>query len=224
MVGYEYAPPAGSFLSRQTLNLDARYYLRIAENGVFAVRGRAFTSWGEFPDFLFFGGNSEMRGYDYLQFIGHDAYFTNAELRFPLVEAMATPIGVLGGIRGVFFFNFGAAGFDGQSFDAWTRDPTTVRPVVSFRLNPDTGQAEQVFGDPISVSGFRLVDARASYGIGLSTMALGFPIHFDWAWPTMFNKAWEDVVFAAEAAREGVSSGSDVFRKVRFQMWIGFDF
>jgi len=224
MAGYEYAPSAGGLLSRQTLNLDARFYQRIAENGVFAVRGRAFTSWGEFPDFLFFGGNSEMRGYDYLQFIGHNAYFTNAELRFPLVEAMATPIGVLGGIRGVFFFDFGVAGFAGQSLNAWTREPAAVRPVSDFRLNPDTGQVQQVLGDPVSISGFRLVNARASYGVGLSTMALGFPVHFDWAWPTMFNKEWEDAVFAAEAALEGVSSGSAVFRKVRFQMWIGFDF
>ena len=91
-------------------------------------------------------------------------------------------------------------------------------------IDPDTGQVQQVLGDPVSISGFRLVNARASYGIGLSTMALGFPVHFDWAWPTMFNKEWEDAVFAAEAALEGVSSGSAVFRKVRFQMWIGFDF
>ena len=40
-------------------------------------------SFGEFPDFLYFGGNSEMRGYEYLEFIGHDAGFVNAELRFP---------------------------------------------------------------------------------------------------------------------------------------------
>ena len=215
--GYEYAPAAGALLSRQTLDLDARYYQRIAETGVLALRGRAFRSWGKFPDFLFFGGNSEMRGYDYLQFIGHKTFFGNAELRFPLIEAMATPIGVLGGIRGAFFFNFGMAGFNEQPLDAWTSELTVVRPVVGFRQNPDTGIPEEVFGDPVGLSGFRLVNARASYGIGLSTMALGFPIHFDWAWPTLFNKTWEDVVFA----RQG---GSEVFRKVRFQMWIGFDF
>ncbi|NIQ93621.1 MAG: hypothetical protein GWN87_04990, partial [Desulfuromonadales bacterium] len=50
-----------------------------------------------------------MRGYDYLQFLGQRTFFGNAELRFPLIEAMATPIGVLGGVRGSFFFNFGMA-------------------------------------------------------------------------------------------------------------------
>ena len=43
------------------------------------------------------------------------------------------------------------------------------------------------------ISGFRLKDGRASYGIGLETFALGFPIHFDWSWRTLFNKDWEDV-------------------------------
>ena len=99
-VGYEFSPPIGdSFLSRQTLEVDARTYLRIASNGVLALRGRGYKSWGKFPDFTFFGGNSEMRGYDYLQFLGQKAFFGNAELRFPLVEAIATPIGILGGVR-----------------------------------------------------------------------------------------------------------------------------
>ena len=67
------------------------------------------------------------------------------------------------------------------------------------------------------MTGFRLQDSRASYGIGLETFALGFPIHFDWSWRTMFNKDWEDVVFAA-------AGGHDEFRKPRFSMWIGYDF
>jgi hypothetical protein len=67
------------------------------------------------------------------------------------------------------------------------------------------------------VEGFRLENARASYGISLTTLAIGFPIHFDWAWRTLFNQQWEDVVFAT-------SGGSKDFRRVRFSMWIGYDF
>jgi len=73
------------------------------------------------------------------------------------------------------------------------------------------------FGPEQAVSGFRLVDARASYGIGLQTFALGFPVHFDWSWRTLFNQGWEDVVFAQQG-------GSAAFRKPRFQVWIGYDF
>ena len=52
---YEYAPSFGGFLSRQSLDLDGRYYLRIAETGVLAMRARGFRSWGQYPDF--YSGN-----------------------------------------------------------------------------------------------------------------------------------------------------------------------
>ena len=68
-----------------------------------------------------------------------------------------------------------------------------------------------------AISGFRLQDGRASYGVGLETFALGFPIHFDWSWRTLLNKEWEDVAFAADG-------GSAEFRKPRFAVWIGYDF
>ena len=216
-VAYEYAPPLGQFLSRQSLDLDGRYYLRIAETGVLAMRARGFRSWGQYPDFSYFGGNSDMRGYDYLEFIGHKTFYANAELRFPLVEAMATPIGILGGIRGSFFFDFGMAGFNNQTLTAWDRDPAVVRPIVGYTVNSDTGQYAEVFGPATGVSGFRLVNARASYGISLATLAIGIPVHFDWSWRTLFNEEWEDIVFAS-------TGGSEDFRRVRFTMWIGYDF
>jgi outer membrane protein assembly factor BamA len=86
--------------------------------------------------FMYYGGNSEMHGYDYLQFVGHNAVYADAELRFPLIEAMLTPIGVLGGIRGVLFFNTGLAGFNGQDYSYSTTKDETVRPVVGFEVDP----------------------------------------------------------------------------------------
>jgi hypothetical protein len=41
---YEYAPSAGSLLSRQTADIDARYYMRIATNGVLALRARGLRA------------------------------------------------------------------------------------------------------------------------------------------------------------------------------------
>jgi hypothetical protein len=67
------------------------------------------------------------------------------------------------------------------------------------------------------IEGFRLVDSYASYGIGLETFALGFPVHFDWSYRTLFNKGWEDYKFAG-------AGGSAAFRKARFTAWIGYDF
>ena len=98
--------------SRQTFDGDARYYLRLGGTRPAGdARSAASRASARLPDFMYFGGNSEMRGYDYLQFVGQNAVFANAELRFPLIEAMLTPIGVLGGIRGVFFANIGGGYF-----------------------------------------------------------------------------------------------------------------
>jgi hypothetical protein len=224
-IGYEFAPKIGDgTLSRQTLDADVRYYLRMGSSGLLALRARGFRSWGDAPDFLYFGGNSEMHGYEYLEFIGDRAGYLNAELRFPFIEAMLTPIGVLGGIRGVLFANMGGASFGettdparpGQSFKWMSTSAETYTPVIGYQtLN--AFQQTPIFGQPTVVNGLRLVDARASYGIGLETFALGFPVHFDWSWKTLLNKDWEDLRFAA-------FGGSSAFRKPKFSLWIGYDF
>jgi len=220
---YEAAPPIGSALSRQRVDLDARYYMRLGGSGLLAMRARGFNSWGDNPDFLYFGGNSEMRGYDYLSFVGNRSVFLNAELRFPFIEAMLTPVGVLGGIRGVFFANMGGASFKGQSFNWMSTGTDSYTPILRYDVNPLNGIQTPIYGPEVQVSGLRLVDARASYGVGLETFALGFPIHFDWSWKTLLNKDWEDLKFFANGALEG-TSGHDWFREPQFQVWIGYDF
>jgi outer membrane protein assembly factor BamA len=186
------------------------------------MRARGFKSWGDYPDFMYFGGNSEMRGYDYLEFVGQNAFFLNAELRFPFIEAMLTPIGILGGVRGVFFANVGGANWDTQPFKAYSREPEIVRPIVDF----DRTTLQPILDAPRVIDGFRLVDARASYGVGLETFALGFPIHFDWSWKTLFNKDWEDALFSLPCSADGQRNcgGSSGFRKAKFAVWIGYDF
>jgi hypothetical protein len=216
-LSYEYAPGGGSLLSRQTVDADLRKYFRLGGSGLLALRARGFRSFGENPGYYFFGGNSEMRGYNYLEFVGQNAGHLNAELRMPLIHAMATPIGILGGVRGTLFANVGGASWDNTGFKAYERGSTVERPIVGFTPGTTTSPGEPIFGDPVLVDGFRLVDARASYGIGLQTFALGFPIHFDWSWRTLFNRTWEDVVFAQQG-------GSSAFRKAKFTVWIGYDF
>ena len=224
-IGYEFAPGIGdSTLSRQTTDVDARYYLRLGSTGLLAMRARGFRSWGDSPDFMYFGGNSEMRGYEYLEFIGDRTAFLNAELRFPFIEAMLTPIGILGGIRGVLFANMGGGSFgttsdpsrQGQPFKWLTNKSEVYTPVVGYQRGLGVVETP-IFGPPAVVDGLRLVDSRASYGVGLETFALGFPVHFDWSWKTLLNKDWEDVRFAA-------FGGSSAFRKPKFSVWIGYDF
>ncbi|MEW5982864.1 MAG: hypothetical protein AB1806_10900 [Acidobacteriota bacterium] len=215
-LAFEFSPKVQN-IGWQSVDLDLRKYFKLGSTGLLALRAKGFRSWGTTPDFQYFGGNSEMRGYDYLEFVGQNAVFGNAEIRFPLIDAMATPIGVLGGIRGVFFFNIGGAWWDNSGYTFATGKDEIVQPPIGVDFDPVTGLPIYTFGDPQLITGFRLVDGRASYGIGLETFALGFPIHFDWSWKTMFNKAWEDAYWS-------LSGGSAAFRKVRFQFWIGYDF
>ena len=224
-IGFEYAPAiGGSTLARKTVDADVRHYVRLGSSGLLALRARGFRSWGAQSEFMYFGGNSEMRGYDYLSFIGDRVGFVNAELRFPFIEAMLTPLGVLGGIRGVLFANMGGGSF-GQSTDPakpgqpfkWASTADEVyTPIVAFE-NISAVERLPIYGEPTVVKGLRLIDARASYGLGLETFALGFPVHFDWSWRTLLNKDWEDLRFAAVG-------GSNAFRKPKFSVWIGYDF
>jgi hypothetical protein len=215
-IGVEYSPKIGNSLTRRTVEGDLRHYIRLGTNGVLAFRGRGLKSWGTNPDFLFFGGNSEMRGYEYLEFIGHKAFFGNVELRIPLVEAMLTPLGVVGGLRGSAFFNIGGAGINGQSFTPWTSSEEILPVIVDVTVDPVTGLPQPVTVD-VPFSGFRLKDARASYGFGLQSFLLGFPMHFDWSWKTHLNRDYEDLIYF-------FSGGSETFRKVKFSFWIGYDF
>ena len=205
-LSFEGAPKIGNSLSRNTLDGDARYYMRIGANGVFAVRAYGFKSWGSAPNYTFFGGNSEMRGYQYREFLGHKGFYTNAELRFPLIDAMATPIGILGGVRGVFFANLGGAGLEGIHFKVWDNN--------TFVTDPIRNEAGIIIRPGQRIEGFRLHDSRASYGIGLETFALGFPLHFDWSYRTLFNKDWENHLFGS----------SELWRRGEFSVWMGYDF
>ena len=212
---YQGAPRiSDAWISRQTIEGDVRHYQRLAANGVFAVRLRGFRSWGQSPGLLYFGGNSELRGYDYLSFDGQKGFFGDAELRFPIIDAALTPFGVVGGLRGVFFVNMGAAGFDGTPFTPFTSKSTLFQGQA---LSVDASGNQTLVPQAYQVNGFRLVDGRASYGIGLESFLLGFPMHFDFSWKTLFNKDWEDVLFVGQG-------GSAAFRKMKFNFWIGYDF
>ncbi len=132
---------------------------------------------------------------------------------------MATPIGILGGIRGTLFANFGGASWNDQPFKCVVERHVDRAP--DRRLHADrttAGTGHPVYGDPVLVDGFRLVNTRASYGIGLQTFALGFPIHFDWSWRTLLQHGLEDVTYAQvggsaafrrSSSRSGLATTSD---------------
>jgi hypothetical protein len=161
------APGWGDMLSRVTLDLDLRRYVRLTPTTVFALRFHGFRSTGRNPDYFFFGGNMELRGYDYRVFSGNEGFYANAELRLPLINLMATPIGVLGPVRGTLFAGVGGARWKGDRFVFGTSQPG-----YSYINDP-------LYGEP--VAGYHLVNGRASYGFGFQFFLFGYPLHFDWS-------------------------------------------
>jgi outer membrane protein assembly factor BamA len=154
-----------------------------------ALRARGFRSTGDDPDYFFFGGNMELRGFDYRSLSGTEGFFANAELRFPIVDLMKTPIGILGPLRGTLFGGVGGARWYDEAFRLGTRQ--AGRSYIN----------DAVFGEP--VTGYHLVDGRASFGWGLQLFLLGLPLHLDW---TRFTDL------------------KVVSRERRLTFWMGYDF
>ena len=157
-----------------------------------------------------------MRGYDYYQFSGTNAVFGNVELRFPLIEAMLTPIGVLGGVRGVAFFNIGAGWFPGQDFTFWTSSTETYQQQIADGRSTRTATSSAIYAPP--VHGQRLPpagrqgvvrDRRRDVRAGpADALRLGVA----------------DDVQRGLGGRLPGSGGRDGMAQVRgFQFWIGFD-
>ena len=182
------APGLGNALARRTVEGDVRKYIRLGQSAVFATRVRGFLSSGENPDYFYFGGNMELRGYPYLSLVGNRGFFANVELRLPIIDLMKTPIGILGPVRGTLYAGVGGAHFRGEAYKFGTSESG-----ISYVKDP-------LFGEP--VSGYHLIDGRASYGFGLQFFFLGYPLHFDWSRLTDLK----------------VSSPT------RFDFWVGFDF
>jgi outer membrane protein assembly factor BamA len=172
-VGYTYAPKIGSFLQRQTVDADLRKYLRLGStSALLAFRAKGFYSSGDNPDYFYFGGNMELRGYPYYGFAGNQGFFANAEFRTPLINLAATPIGIIGPLRGTVYIGVAGAHYKGQAYNFSTKESG-----YSYYSDP-------VFGTP--VTGWRLQDGRASWGFGLQLFFLGYPLHFDWTKYTDF--------------------------------------
>ena len=97
-------------------SIDARQYLQITSRSLLAARLFAGYSRGTFPNFYYFGGLNTLRGYDFRSILGTRAAFANIELRFPLIDVLATPFLVIQQIRGNLFLDVGGASFPGQPF------------------------------------------------------------------------------------------------------------
>jgi len=144
-------------LDAYSLEGDFRKYLRLDNYTLLAFRLSGFYSGGKNAMLYWSGGDNTLRAADFRSLVGNKGFFFNAEFRFALVHAALTPIGVIGPVRGVFFFDLGGLWFNGQKF--------------------------RIF-EPGSL---RLQDALSSYGYGLEFFLFGYPLHFEWVYRTNFQ-------------------------------------
>jgi Tol biopolymer transport system component len=140
-----------------TVVADLREYLNIRQRHLFALRVIGAGSVGNDPQRFRLGGPFTLRGLDYGEIYGPKVALMNAEFRFPFIDdlALGWPLPLrFRGIRGVFFFDAGAAWDDNESFRAF---------------------------DNRKSGGFRLEDVVASYGFGTRVNLGFFVLRYDLA-------------------------------------------
>jgi Tol biopolymer transport system component len=150
-VGASYAPDLDESGSLESaIQLEARKYFPITRRSTFALRGWGSFKDGNSPTPVYFGGFDTVRGVDFRDLQGDRGFYTNFELRFPLIDFFVTPIFSFQGIQGRFFLDVAGAWYDQvQDFDIWDSENN------------------------------RLEDAIASYGFGLSVPFVGLDLHWD---------------------------------------------
>ena len=128
------------------ITLDWREYKQLSSRTLIAARLFGAYSQGNYPNFYYFGGLNTVRGYDFRTIVGSQAAFANVEFRFPLVDVLATPLMVIQQMRGVLFFDIGAAKFENQNFSFRDPDGRFVDPKASVGW----GISFHLFGLPLN--------------------------------------------------------------------------
>lgn len=134
---------------------DFRKYFRLGNNTLFAFRLSGATSGGPNSELFWTGGNNTFRATDFLRLVGNKYFLFNAEFRFPIIHLALTPIGIVGPVRGNFFFDLGGVWYNEQDFRMFEKG-----------------------------EGLKLQDGRSSYGFGVEFFLFGYPMHLDWVWKT----------------------------------------
>ena len=163
----KYIKLGNKFIDSYAFEGDIRKYIRLDNYTLLAFRLSGYKSGGKNPLIYWTGGNNTLRAVDLYSLTGNNIALFNAEFRFALIHLAATPIGLVGPIRGSFFFDLGGAWLNGEKFRFFEKGKK-----------------------------LRLQDALSSYGFGIQFFFFGYPMHFDWVWRTdLKQKTYNGVNF-----------------------------
>ena len=154
-----------------------RYYQRLGGTGRAGAARTRLQELRRLPDFIYFGGNSEMRGYDYLQFVGQNVVLRQRRAALPAHRggadadrrARRRPRRVLRRHRRRVVQRPALPVLDEQATDLHADRRLQRRSQIPVsRPRPSSATRCR---SPGSASW----TAARSYGFGLETFALGFP-------------------------------------------------
>ena len=116
----------------QSLRLDVRQYFSLSRRIQVALRGFGYTAKGNAPTPIYFGGLDDVRGFEFRRLNGDNGFYTNFELRFPLIDRLEFPGFRFQGIRGFLFLDVAGAWYDDfQDFDFWDNEENRLEDAVS---------------------------------------------------------------------------------------------
>lgn len=192
-VSFQYSPKIGqNSLDFRTVSFDYRKYFKMGEEYNFVARFSGGASFGDNAQHFFLGGidnwinrrfkygtllvdnlddiyfstfEMPLRGSDYYEQVGTRFFLTNFELRFPFVRyfILGVPPMFFSNIRGVLFYDMGAAWTDDENFRFFSKD--------------DGDSLLPQLGTPI-----------AGFGFGMRVNLGFFLLRYDLAWKTNFNR------------------------------------
>ncbi len=180
---------------------DYRLYRRATSRSLLAMRLVSAVSNGRGYDLYSFGGLNQLRGYDFRDYFGNRVSFVNLEYRFPLIDALAFPFGLIRNIRAFLFLDIGTAWGGGPSgsrdffhpdlgYEITASQNGVVDPNTIF-IDAMTGEAVLRRFDFWDSKNNRLGDGRGSYGVGLG-FYLG-PFQFTWAFAHTLKNTVETI-------------------------------
>lgn len=185
-VGVVYGPHiSGDFEGDLTeWELDYRAYKQATRRSTLSWRIASRYSVGERQNTYGFGGLNQLRGWEFREFFGSRIVWSNLEFRFPLVDELRFPILALRDVRGLFFFDVGAAWFGDRALGGGLGGEPWYDP--DFRLiradySQDPNNPELIPFDFWDSANNRLGDGRASYGAGFQFFFIG-GLQFNWVW------------------------------------------
>jgi len=152
------------------VGMDFRQYFMVTRRINLAFRLWGASMDGNFPTPLYIGGLDTLRGFEYRSISGNNAFFSNVEARFPLIDLLAIPGFAIGNIRGNIFLDVGGAYYDLGDNDF----------NCAFYSSEELEVAEE------------RENCFSSYGWGVSFRIFGLDLNWDFAKRWNFSETFSD--------------------------------